>query len=78
MEGGELTAAENEGSGLCATRLSDVVVVRDGGSSVVLTLEGVPVALGVGRFERNGFRDGVVVVTVDMIPAPRIGIPERS
>ena len=65
MEGGGL--AEKEGGGLGATRLSDVVVVRDGGRSVILTLEGAPVTLGVGGFERNGFRDGVVVVTVDMI-----------
>lgn len=62
MEGGGLTGAEKEGGGLWATRLSDVVVVRDGGSPVV---EGAPVTLGVGGFERNGFRDGVVV---DMLP----------
>jgi hypothetical protein len=65
MEGGGLTGAEKEGGGLWAIRLSDVVVVRDGGSPVVLTLEGAPVTLGVGGFERNGFRDGVVV---DMLP----------
>ena len=45
-----------------------MVVVRDGGSPVALTLEGVPVTLGIGGFERNGFRDGVVVVTVGMLP----------
>lgn len=67
MEGGGLTVAEKEGGGLCATRLSDVVVVIDCGSSVVPTpLEGVPVTLGVGGFERNGFRDGVAAVVVDI------------